>query len=86
VLFNFHRALEPAKEQQQVNGNAIKLSEIQGAFHEHGQRLFDIEDRLARLHQNKYDQEQGEAERVVAMYTKVARMFNYGAIKKTNLA
>ena len=28
VLFNFHRALEPAKEQQQVNGNAIKLSEI----------------------------------------------------------
>ena len=41
---------------EQVNSNAIKLSEIQGALHEHGQRLFDIEGSLGVLHQNKYDQ------------------------------
>ena len=45
---------------QQVKGNAIQLSEIQGALHAHGQRLFEIEGSLALLHQNKYDQEQEE--------------------------
>jgi len=45
---------------EQVNADAIQLSEIQGALHEHVQRLFDIEGSLALLCQNKYHQEQEE--------------------------